>query len=95
MNDHSWYVQQLANYTWQKTAFEATEEHIYSALRELIYANSPLYQREIEILSKKQVNLLKAISHPFLNLTTEKINVPDRPFRTLVNYQNLNSVYFR
>lgn len=62
MNDHSWYVQQLANYTWQKTAQEATEKHIYSALRELIYANSPLYQREIEILSKKQVNLLKAIA---------------------------------
>ncbi len=40
-------------------------------------------------------NLLKTISHPFLNLTTEKINVPDQPFRTLVNYQNLNSVYFR
>ena len=62
MNDHSWYVQQLANYTWQKTSNEVTEQHIQEALRELIYANSPLYQREIEILSKKQVNLLKAIA---------------------------------
>lgn len=62
MNDHSWYVQQLANYTWQKTKGEATKNNILDALQELIYANSPLYQREIEILSKKQVNLLKAIA---------------------------------
>ncbi|HEU5366670.1 MAG TPA: alpha-2-macroglobulin, partial [Hanamia sp.] len=40
-------------------------------------------------------NLLKTILHPSLNLTTEKINVPSQPFRTLVNYQNFNTVYFR
>ncbi|MGN6531426.1 MAG: alpha-2-macroglobulin family protein [Ginsengibacter sp.] len=40
-------------------------------------------------------NLLKTILHPTLNLTTEKINVPSQPFRTLVNYQNFNTVYFR
>jgi uncharacterized protein YfaS (alpha-2-macroglobulin family) len=40
-------------------------------------------------------NLLKTILHPSLNLTTEKINVPLQPFRTLVNYQNFNTVYFR
>jgi hypothetical protein len=40
-------------------------------------------------------NLLKTILHPSLNLTTEKINVPSKPFRTLVNYQNFNTVYFR
>lgn len=72
MNDHSWYVQQLANYTWQKTSGEAEERHIYSALQELIYANSPLYQREIEILSKKQVNLLKAIAKRELQLSSSE-----------------------
>ncbi len=40
-------------------------------------------------------NLLKTILHPSLNLTTEKINVPLQPFRTLVNYHNFNTVYFR
>lgn len=40
-------------------------------------------------------NLLKTILRPSLNLTTEKINVPQQPFRTLVNYQNSNTVYFR
>jgi len=70
MNDHSWYVQQLANYTWQKTKHEVSEQHIYDALQELIYANSPLYQREVEILSKKQVNLLKAIAKKELQLSS-------------------------
>lgn len=70
MNDHSWYVQQLANYTWQKTNTEVSEQHIQDALQELIYANSPLYQREIEILSKKQVNLLKAIAKRELQLSS-------------------------
>jgi uncharacterized protein YfaS (alpha-2-macroglobulin family) len=40
-------------------------------------------------------NLLKTILHHSLNLTTEKINVPSQPFRTLVNYQNFNTAYFR
>ena len=62
MKDHSWYVQQLAHYTWQSTDKVAGIEEINNALQELIHANSPLYQREIETLSTTQVNLLKAIS---------------------------------
>jgi hypothetical protein len=62
MKDHSWYVQQLAHYTWQSTDKVAGIEEINNALQELIHANSPLYQREIETLSTTQINLLKAIS---------------------------------
>ncbi len=40
-------------------------------------------------------NLRNTILHPTINLTTEKINVPALPFRTLVTYQNLNTLYFR
>ena len=40
-------------------------------------------------------NLFITILHPSLNLTTEKINVPSQPFRTLVKYQNSNQIYFR
>ncbi|MEP7251403.1 MAG: MG2 domain-containing protein, partial [Ginsengibacter sp.] len=40
-------------------------------------------------------NLLNQILHPQLNLTTEKVNVPGLPFRTLVGYKNFNAVYFR
>lgn len=73
MNDHSWYVQQLAHYTWQKTTNDVGAYHLASALNELIYANSPLYQREIEILSKKQVNLLKAIAKRETQLSAAEV----------------------
>ncbi|HEY5369680.1 MAG TPA: alpha-2-macroglobulin family protein [Hanamia sp.] len=40
-------------------------------------------------------NLLTTILHPSINLTTEKVNVPKSPFRTLVTYQNCSTIYFR
>jgi len=61
MKNHPWYVQQLSHYTWNLTNDLATESEILKALEEVIYANSPLYQQEIEQLSKTQLNLLKAI----------------------------------
>lgn len=61
MKNHSWYVQQLAHYTWNLTSKKASTKELNQALTELIHANSPLYQREIEIISHTQLNLLKAI----------------------------------
>jgi AAA+ ATPase superfamily predicted ATPase len=72
MKDHSWYVQQLAHYTWQSTDKIAGIEEINNALQELIHANSPLYQREIETLSTTQVNLLKAISSQEPKLSSQE-----------------------
>ncbi len=40
-------------------------------------------------------NLLNQILHKELNLTSEKVNVPGDPFRTLVTYKNISSVNFR
>ncbi|MCW3093122.1 MAG: alpha-2-macroglobulin [Ferruginibacter sp.] len=40
-------------------------------------------------------NLLNQIFQPSLNLQTEKVNVPNQPFRTLVNFKNAKSIYFR
>lgn len=62
MKDHSWYVQQLSHYTWQKTSKTAGVKEINTALNELIYANTPLYQKEVESLSVSQLNLMKAIA---------------------------------
>lgn len=61
MKNHSWYVQQLAHYTWNNTQDIATIAELNSALRELVNANSPLYQKEIENLSSTQVHFLKAV----------------------------------
>ncbi|HQP69030.1 MAG TPA: hypothetical protein PLK90_01385 [Clostridiales bacterium] len=51
MKDHSWYVQQLAHYTWAKTDHTASENEINDSLFEVINANSPLFQKEIETMS--------------------------------------------
>lgn len=41
------------------------------------------------------INLIKQIDLPTLNLTTEKVNVPGQPFRTLVKYKNIRTLYLR
>ena len=73
MQNHSWYVQQLAHYTWLKTHDEAGEAEIMKSLIELIGANSPLYQMEVENLSNTQVNLLKAILSGEKKFTAAKV----------------------
>jgi hypothetical protein len=62
MKNHSWYVQQLAHYTWNLTQKKAGRNEIAAALEELLNANSPLYQKEIESISATQLNLLKAVA---------------------------------
>lgn len=73
MNDHSWYVQQLAHYTWQKTEKVADNEELSAALTELINANSPLYQKEIESISVTQLNFLKAVACNETRLTSAAV----------------------
>jgi len=62
MKNHSWYVQQLSHYTWNLTDIHATISEVEAGFIELIQANSPLYQNEIENLSTTQLNLLKAVA---------------------------------
>ncbi|WP_300660897.1 ATP-binding protein [Fluviicola sp.] len=70
MKNHSWYVQQLSHYVWNHSRQEpVNKQTIQNALTELIFANQPLYQREIEGMSATQVNLLKAIYQKEKQLT--------------------------
>jgi hypothetical protein len=73
MQDHSWYVQQLAHYTWQKTKKKATKKEIQDAFSELIYVNTPLYMREVEGLSLTQLNFLKAVANKEEKLSSTEI----------------------
>jgi hypothetical protein len=73
MEDHSWYVQQLAHYTWQKSSKKVSITNLQKALKELISTNSPFYQREVESLSRGQLNLLKAIANQEEKLTSVEI----------------------
>ncbi|MEP6615730.1 MAG: alpha-2-macroglobulin family protein [Ginsengibacter sp.] len=40
-------------------------------------------------------NLLNQVLHKDLNLTSEKVNIPGEPFRSLVSYKNLTSINLR
>ena len=41
------------------------------------------------------VNLLQQLQHPSFSFQVEKVNLPAQPFRSLVTYQNVNTLYFR
>ncbi len=73
MKNHSWYVQQLAHYTWLKTTKKADQTQISSALNELIRANTPFYQKEVESISTTQLNLLKAVVKGETQFTSTKV----------------------
>lgn len=73
MKNHSWYVQQLAHYTWNLTSQNATILELNQALIELVQANYPLYQNEIEQLSITQVNLLRAICSHETKFTSAEV----------------------
>jgi hypothetical protein len=70
MQCHPWYVQQLSHYTWNMAVKSATKTDIRTALNELLNANLPLYQKETEILSSTQLNLLKAVASGEKHLTS-------------------------
>lgn len=73
MKNHSWYVQQLAHYTWNVTHKKATSTEVFTALKELINANSPLYQKETESISHTQLNLLKAVAKDETQFTSAAV----------------------
>jgi hypothetical protein len=73
MDNHSWYVQQFAHYTWQKTNKKVSKEILQRALDEMIYSNMPLFQRDMENTSKTQINLIKAILKGEKKLTSAKV----------------------
>ncbi|WP_211236705.1 AAA family ATPase [Sporocytophaga myxococcoides] len=73
MKNHSWYVQQLAHYTWNSAVPVATRANIENALLELIQANTPFYQKEVETVSATQLNLLKAIAKGEAQFTSTQV----------------------
>jgi len=62
MQNHPWYVQQICFFIWHRTNKIVSEEIISDSLNDIINSNLPLFKKEIEILSRTQVNLLKAVA---------------------------------
>lgn len=101
MKNHSWYVQQLSHYVWQKSEKTAGKNELIIALKELIYANTPFYQKEVETLSQTQLNLVKAIVHNETQLTSMdvmlryKLGTPNnvsKNKKTLINNDMIHEI---
>jgi uncharacterized protein len=73
MGCHSWYVQQLAHFTWTLTRRKAGMEALEGALDLVMNANTPLYQLTCETLSNTAINLLKAIASGESQLTSAEV----------------------
>lgn len=73
MEQHPYYVQQLANYVYLSTDSEVDDLSIYKALENLLDTNELMFQRNIEHLSITQVNLLHAILKGETQLTSVRV----------------------
>ncbi len=73
MAGHPWYVQQLAHFTWARAGRKVKAADLRAALDLQIASNHPLYQRECEIMSRTQVNLIKAILSGEAQLTAARV----------------------
>lgn len=67
---HPYYVQQLAFNVWSLSKDKVNEEIIDYAMQNLLNSNNIFYQRELELLSNTQVNLLKAIAEGAIQHTS-------------------------
>lgn len=70
MGCHSWYVQQLAHFTWTNTKRKAELPALEAALDLVMDSNTPLYQLTCETLSRTAINVLKAIASGEHQLTS-------------------------
>jgi hypothetical protein len=70
VQNHPYFVQQLAQKTWIKTNTMATEDTVNSALDDLVHENAILYLREVENLTNTQVSFLQAIIERTVQLSS-------------------------
>jgi uncharacterized protein len=61
MENHPYYVQQLAQAVWQNTLKTAGHKELNNGLDELLDQYSILYQKEVDMLTNYQLNFLKAL----------------------------------
>jgi len=61
VENHSYFVQQLANIVWMNTEKETSEAIIEQSITQLINQYDMLFQKELDSLTNHQVNFLKAL----------------------------------
>jgi uncharacterized protein len=73
VDDHPYYVQQLAQLVWLRTRKKVTDEDISLAWENLILQMSMLFQNLTEMLATSQMNFLKAVINKEKQLSSKEI----------------------
>lgn len=73
VQNHPFYVQQLAHQLWIKTKTKVTQKIFDDALEELLLYTSVMYYKETDSLTSLQLSLLHAISDGHVQLTSKKV----------------------
>ncbi len=71
MKNHPYFVQQLSQSVWLKTAKKATAGNIDEAIEDLLDQYTILYQKEADQLTNYQLNFLKALADKVTSFTRQ------------------------
>lgn len=72
MENHPYFVQQLAHVVWRISRTVCTETDINDAIDELILQHTILFQREVENLTNSQINFLKALCENVIQFSSSE-----------------------
>ncbi|MEO6612145.1 MAG: alpha-2-macroglobulin family protein [Chitinophagaceae bacterium] len=86
----AWYEEKAATY---KPYGDTT--HRYDRIKAKEICNRVLLQKDSSEGKINCYNLLDQLTSKTLQFSVEKVNEPGKPFRSLVKYRNLNTLYFR
>jgi uncharacterized protein len=73
MQNHPYFVQQLAQAVWQQTIKKANDSNIDTAIEELLDQYTILYQKETDMLTNYQLNFLKALCNKETSFTSQAV----------------------
>ena len=73
VDNHPYFVQQLAQSVWQQAAKKATTDDIEKAIEELLDQYTILYQKETDLLTNFQLNFLKALCNKETAFTSQAV----------------------
>jgi AAA+ ATPase superfamily predicted ATPase len=73
MENHPYFVQQLAQAVWLQTSKKTIDENIDGAIEELLDQYTILYQKEADLLTNYQLNFLKALCNKETSFTSQAV----------------------
>ncbi len=92
----AWYLQ-AAFYSQRAASFDPVDDtaNRFDFVKAKAICERVLIQKDSSEGKTNCSSLLNNITHKSFTLETEKVNLPDLPFRALVSYKNVNHLYAR